>query len=224
MVSKFVSPKRHNSGKTQWTIQSFMLQRSHIMIVNSTKFGGNRTKDLEVGSDRHTDSYIPPNYVFGGHNKEGNENVNKGGNENENKGWNENDNKGRNVNDNKGGNENDNKGGNDNDNKGVMKTIAKGVMKTTTKGVLKTKTKGVMKTITKGVLKTMTKAEMKAIIKGVQGMKTITKGEMKSHQSKDRQNNEHKETMVWVKTLHRKQDWTTPTSIKSSLNLRYSER
>jgi len=34
------------------------------MILNSTKFGGNRTKDLEVGPDRQTDrqadSYIPP--------------------------------------------------------------------------------------------------------------------------------------------------------------------
>jgi hypothetical protein len=34
------------------------------MILNSTKFGGNRTKDVEVGPDRQTDrqadSYIPP--------------------------------------------------------------------------------------------------------------------------------------------------------------------
>jgi len=38
------------------------------MILNSTKFGENRTKDLEVGPDRQTDSYIPPNYVCGGYN------------------------------------------------------------------------------------------------------------------------------------------------------------
>ena len=50
------------------------------MILNSTKFGGNRTKDLEVGLDRQTDGqmdgqterqtgrflYTPPNYVCGG--------------------------------------------------------------------------------------------------------------------------------------------------------------
>ena len=52
----------HNRGKTQWTI-SFILQSSHIMILNSTMFGGNRTKDVEVGPDRRTDrqadSYIP---------------------------------------------------------------------------------------------------------------------------------------------------------------------
>ena len=29
------------------------------MILNSTKFGGNRTKDLEVGADRQTDRSIP---------------------------------------------------------------------------------------------------------------------------------------------------------------------
>jgi hypothetical protein len=46
--------KRHNRGKTKWTIKSFILQSSHIMILNSTKFGGNRTKDLEVGPDRQT--------------------------------------------------------------------------------------------------------------------------------------------------------------------------
>ena len=28
------------------------------MILNSTKFGGNRTKDLEVGPDRQTDKQI----------------------------------------------------------------------------------------------------------------------------------------------------------------------
>jgi hypothetical protein len=49
IVSKFLSPKRHNRGKTQWTIKSFILQSSHIMVLNSTKYGGNRTKDLEVG-------------------------------------------------------------------------------------------------------------------------------------------------------------------------------
>jgi hypothetical protein len=44
------------------TIKSFIPQSSHIMILNSTKFGGNRTKDVEVGVDRRTDgqtnSYI----------------------------------------------------------------------------------------------------------------------------------------------------------------------
>ena len=58
------SPKRPNRGKTQWAIKSFILQSSHIMILNFTKFGGNRTKDLEVGPDRQTDrqanSHIPP--------------------------------------------------------------------------------------------------------------------------------------------------------------------
>jgi hypothetical protein len=53
------SPKRHNGGKAQWTIKSFILQSSHIMILNSTKFGGNQTKDLEVGPDRQTDRQIP---------------------------------------------------------------------------------------------------------------------------------------------------------------------
>jgi hypothetical protein len=66
--------KRHNGGKTQWTIKSFILQRSHIMILNSTRFSGNRAKDLEVGPDRQTDrpipiyrqtdSYIPPQTTF----------------------------------------------------------------------------------------------------------------------------------------------------------------
>jgi hypothetical protein len=36
------------------------------MILNSTKFGGNRTKDVEVGPDRQTDSYIPPQTMFAG--------------------------------------------------------------------------------------------------------------------------------------------------------------
>jgi hypothetical protein len=31
------------------------MQSSHLMILNSTKFGGNRTKDVEVGPDRRTD-------------------------------------------------------------------------------------------------------------------------------------------------------------------------
>ena len=35
-----------------------------IMILNSTKFGGNRTKDVEVGPDRQTDSYIPLQTMF----------------------------------------------------------------------------------------------------------------------------------------------------------------
>jgi hypothetical protein len=34
------------------------------MILNSTKFGGNRTKDVEVGPDRQTDSYIPLQTMF----------------------------------------------------------------------------------------------------------------------------------------------------------------
>ena len=74
IVSKFLSPKRHNRGKTQWTIKSCILQSSHIMILNSTKFCGNRIKDVEVGlSDGRTDGqtdrflYTPPlNYVFAG--------------------------------------------------------------------------------------------------------------------------------------------------------------
>jgi hypothetical protein len=61
-------------GKTQWTIQSFVLQSSHIMILNSRKLGGNRTTDLEAGPDRLTDrqtdrqadSYIPPQATFAG--------------------------------------------------------------------------------------------------------------------------------------------------------------
>jgi hypothetical protein len=44
------------------------------MILNSTKFGGNRTKYVEVGPDRRTngqpdrqaDSICPPNYACGG--------------------------------------------------------------------------------------------------------------------------------------------------------------
>ena len=44
------------------------------MILNSTKFGGNRTKDVEVGpdrrmdrqTDRQADSYIPPQTMFAG--------------------------------------------------------------------------------------------------------------------------------------------------------------
>jgi hypothetical protein len=71
VMTKFLSPMRHNRGKTQWTIKSFILQSSHMMILNSTKFGGNRTKDVEDGSDRRTDgetdrptdSYIYP-YKF----------------------------------------------------------------------------------------------------------------------------------------------------------------
>jgi hypothetical protein len=63
------SPKRHNRGKTQWTIKSFILQSSHIMILNSTKFGGNRKKDVEVGPDRQTGRflYTPRNYVCEGY-------------------------------------------------------------------------------------------------------------------------------------------------------------
>jgi hypothetical protein len=38
------------------------------MILNSTKFGGNQTKDVEVGPDRQTGRflYTLPNYVCGG--------------------------------------------------------------------------------------------------------------------------------------------------------------
>jgi hypothetical protein len=40
------------------------------MILNSTKFGGNRTKDVEVGPDRWTDgqadSYIPLKTMLAG--------------------------------------------------------------------------------------------------------------------------------------------------------------
>ena len=44
------------------------------MILSSTKFGGNRTKDVEVGpdkwmdkqTDRQTDSYIFPQTMFAG--------------------------------------------------------------------------------------------------------------------------------------------------------------
>ena len=41
------------------------------MILNSTKFGGNQTKDVEVGPDRQTGRflYTPPNYVCGGYNE-----------------------------------------------------------------------------------------------------------------------------------------------------------
>jgi hypothetical protein len=46
------SPKKHTRGKTQWKTKSSILQSSHIMILNSTKFRGNRTKDVEVGPDR----------------------------------------------------------------------------------------------------------------------------------------------------------------------------
>ena len=69
---KFLSPKRHNRDKTQWTIKSFILQSSHIMILNSTKFGGNRTKDLEVGLGKQTDGqtdrflYTPPQTTIAG--------------------------------------------------------------------------------------------------------------------------------------------------------------
>ena len=40
------------------------------MVLNSTKFGGNRTIDVEVGlnrrTDRQADSYIPPQTMFAG--------------------------------------------------------------------------------------------------------------------------------------------------------------
>jgi hypothetical protein len=51
--------QRHNRGKTQWTIKSFILESSHIMILNSTKFGGNWTNDVEVGPERRTDRPDP---------------------------------------------------------------------------------------------------------------------------------------------------------------------
>ena len=72
MTKCILSPKKHYRGKTQWTIKSFILQSSHIMILNSTKFGGNRRKDVEVGPDRQTDRpipiYPPPNYACRGYN------------------------------------------------------------------------------------------------------------------------------------------------------------
>jgi len=41
------------------------------MILNSTKFGGNQRKDVEVGPDRQTDrqadSYIPPQTMLAGY-------------------------------------------------------------------------------------------------------------------------------------------------------------
>ena len=61
IVSKFLNPTRHNR-----VVKSFILQSSHVMILNSTKFGGNRTKDVEVGPDKQTDSYIPPYTMFPG--------------------------------------------------------------------------------------------------------------------------------------------------------------
>jgi hypothetical protein len=42
------SPKRHNRGKTQCTIKSFILQSSHIMILNSTKFGGSWSGETPI--------------------------------------------------------------------------------------------------------------------------------------------------------------------------------
>jgi hypothetical protein len=42
---------------------SFIMQSSHIMILNSTKFGGNQRKDVEVGPYRWTDRQI--NFRFG---------------------------------------------------------------------------------------------------------------------------------------------------------------
>ena len=43
------------------------------MILNSTKFGGNRTKDVEVGPDRQTGQFLytpppppPPQTMFAG--------------------------------------------------------------------------------------------------------------------------------------------------------------
>jgi hypothetical protein len=42
-------------------------QSSHIMILNSTKFGGNRTKDLEVGPERQTGRFLyTPQTTFAG--------------------------------------------------------------------------------------------------------------------------------------------------------------
>jgi hypothetical protein len=66
-ISKFKEAYR---GKTQWTIKSFILQSSHIMILNSTKLGGNQRKDVEVGPDRQTDRFLftppPPNLCLRG--------------------------------------------------------------------------------------------------------------------------------------------------------------
>ena len=65
-LSQNFQVQRGITGIPQWTITSFILQSSQIMILNSTKFGGNRTKDVEVGPDRQTDSYIPPQTMFAG--------------------------------------------------------------------------------------------------------------------------------------------------------------
>jgi hypothetical protein len=46
------------------TIKSFILQSSHIMILNSTKLGGNRTKNLEVSPDRQTDRIFFLTWTF----------------------------------------------------------------------------------------------------------------------------------------------------------------
>ena len=66
-LSQNFQVQRGITGIPQWTITSFILQSSQIMILNSTKFGGNRTKDVEVGPDRQTGFlYIPPQTMFAG--------------------------------------------------------------------------------------------------------------------------------------------------------------
>jgi hypothetical protein len=52
------------------TLQDPNMKMCNLVVYPGTKFGGNRTKDVEVGPDRQTDrpiSYIPlpPNYVCG---------------------------------------------------------------------------------------------------------------------------------------------------------------
>ena len=70
-ILNFLKISKSNRGKTHWTIKSFILQSSHIMILNSTKLGGNRTKDVEVGPDRRTrdrqtDSYVASQTMLAG--------------------------------------------------------------------------------------------------------------------------------------------------------------
>jgi hypothetical protein len=67
-IKESACPSVHLSGPTSTSF--VILQSSHIMILNSTKFGGNRTKDVEVGPDRWTDgqadSFIPLKLCFRG--------------------------------------------------------------------------------------------------------------------------------------------------------------
>ena len=58
IVSKFLSPKRHNRGKTQWTIKSFILHdlKFHEAWWKSDK----RCGSWSGQTDRQADCYIPP--------------------------------------------------------------------------------------------------------------------------------------------------------------------